>query len=30
MNNIIYGKTMEHLRKRVNVRLVNNAKDYKK
>ena len=30
MNNSIYGKTMEHLRKRVNVRLVNNAKDYKK
>ena len=25
----IYGKTMENLRKRINVRLVNNAKDYK-
>ena len=26
----VYGKTMENLRKRINVRLVNNAKDYKK
>ena len=25
-----YGKTMENLRKRTNVRWVNNAKDYKK
>ena len=25
----VYGKTMENLRKRINVRLVNNAKDYK-
>ena len=30
MNNSIYGKTMENLRRRVKVRLVNNAKDYKK
>ena len=30
MNNSIYGKTMEHLRKRVNIRLVDNAKDYEK
>ena len=30
MINSIYGKTMENLRKRINVRLVNNAKDYKK
>ena len=27
MNNIIYGKEMEKLRKRINVKLVNNAKD---
>ena len=26
----VYGKTMENLRKRINVRLVNNAKGYKK
>ena len=26
MNNSAYGKTMENLRKRINVRLVNNAK----
>ena len=30
MNNSIYGKIMENLRKRITVRLVNNAKDYKK
>ena len=30
MNNSAYGKTMENLRKRINVRLVNNAKDYLK
>ena len=30
MNNSAYGKTMENLRKRMNVRLVNNAKDYLK
>ena len=28
MNNNTFGKTMENLRKRINVRLVNNAKDY--
>ena len=26
----VYGKTMGNLRKKINVRLVNNAKDYKK
>ena len=30
MINSIYGKTMEKLRKRINVRLVNNAKDFLK
>ena len=30
MNNSVYAKTMENLRKIINVRLVNNAKDYKK
>ena len=30
MNNSVYGKTIENLRERINVRLVNNAKDYKK
>ena len=30
MNNRVYGKAMENLRKRVKVRLVNNAKDDKK
>ena len=28
MINSIYGKTMEKLRKRINVRLVNNEKDF--
>ena len=30
MNNSVYGKNMEELRKRINARLVNNAKDYTK
>ena len=30
MNDSVYGKAMDNLRKRVKVRLVNNAKDYKK
>ena len=30
MINSDYGKTMEHLRKRINVRLVNNAKKFLK
>ena len=30
MNNSVFGKTVEHLRNRLNVKLVNNAKDYKK
>ena len=30
MINSAYGETMENLRKRINVRLVNSAKDYKK
>ena len=29
MINSAYGKTMQNLRKRINVRLVNNKKDYK-
>ena len=29
MHNSVNGKTIENLRKRVKVRLVNNAKDYK-
>ena len=28
MTNSVYGKTIENLRKRINVRLVNNAKDF--
>ena len=27
MINSVYGRTMENLRKRVNVKLINNAKD---
>ena len=30
MINSVYGKTMENLRKRINVRLVNNAEDFLK
>ena len=30
MNNSVYGKTMENLMKRIRVKLVNNAEDYKK
>ena len=30
MNNSTFGKTMENLRKRINVRFFNNAEDYKK
>ena len=30
MINSVYGKTMENLRKRINVRLANNAKDFLK
>ena len=30
INNNTFGKTMENLRKRINVRLVSNAKDYEK
>ena len=28
MINSVYGKTMENLRKRINLRLVNNAEDF--
>ena len=28
MINSVYGKTMENLRKRINVRLINNAEDF--
>ena len=30
MNNSVYGKFMEHLRNRIDERLVNNKKDYLK
>ena len=29
INNSVYGKTVESLRRRINVRLINDAKDYK-
>ena len=30
MNNIVYGKTMENLRNRIDVNFVSNEKDYLK
>ena len=30
MSNVVYGKTMENLRNRIDVQLVNNRKDYLK
>ena len=30
MINSVYGKTMQHLRKRINLKLVNNEKDFLK
>ena len=30
MSNVVYGKTMENLRKRIDVKLINNEKYYSK